>query len=391
MLKAQADYVISGQGPEAVGGYIEVISSQLRLPYGMSDHRKLVLESMEGQPPFEIAIRGRNLLIAGDTKSGKSWLAGLFCEQMILKEYTVYVFDPEGDYTSLALLPNTIVLGGGRLLPQFDDLTMLLQQGLSVVLNLSHLGHDEKASYIRYHLPLVAKYRRRRGYPHRILLDECHYFLNWPDHERLLDPELDSYTLVTYRPSQLAPSVLKTVDVVAVTRLAERSEVEAIQRLAGTDSTRNDWYETLAKLSITEAALLPPTIESRGELRRFVVAPRLTQHVRHRTKYFDIPVAAESEFVFTDNGRSLEESSGTLRELIESVERVSTHVVEAHLRRHDFSSWIANLFSDHELANTVRKLESHHNSSGSSENFGDELRAAIEQKYRCDTELCCEK
>ncbi len=65
LLKAQADTVISEQGPEAFGKYIEEISSQLRLPYGMSDHRKLVIESTEGQPPFEIAIRGRNLLIAG--------------------------------------------------------------------------------------------------------------------------------------------------------------------------------------------------------------------------------------------------------------------------------------------------------------------------------------
>lgn len=96
-------------------------------------------------------------MIAGDTQSGKSWLAGLLCEQMILKGYTVYAFDPEGDYTSLASRPNTVVLGGGRLLPQFDDLTMLLQQVLSVVLNPSHLGHDEKASHIRPPLAVGGK------------------------------------------------------------------------------------------------------------------------------------------------------------------------------------------------------------------------------------------
>ena len=174
LLKERADFVIPGTSPTAAGEYLEEISSQLRLPFEKGCHRKLVLEAMEGQPSFEIAIRGRNVLIAGDTQSGKSWLAGLLCEQMILQGYTIYAFDPEGDYTSLASLPNTVVLGGGRLLPQFDDLTMLLQQRLSVVRNLSHLGHDEKASNIRRHLPLVAKHRRRRGCPHRVLLDECH-------------------------------------------------------------------------------------------------------------------------------------------------------------------------------------------------------------------------
>lgn len=386
LLKQQADYVISGKGPEAVAAYIQQVSSQLRLPFEKAGQRKLVLEVMEGQPPLEIAIRGRNVLIAGDSKSGKSWLAGLLCEQMILKGYTIYAFDPEGDYESLALLPNTVMLGGGRLLPRFKDLKMLLPQGLSVVLNLSHLGQDEKRSYIWHYLPLVAKYRRRRGYPHRILLDECHYYLNRPDSEQLLDPELDSYALVTYRPSQLPQNIMRSVDAVIVTRLAERAEVDSVRRLVSADLTQSDWYEPLANLDITEAALLPPTEEARGEVRRFCVAPRLTQHVRHRTKYFDIPVATGSVFVFTENGRPSGESATTLRELAERVKRLASPVVEGHLRRHDFSKWIANLFGDNELAKTVRELELQHRANGTVENFGNALAAAIDERYECGSE-----
>jgi hypothetical protein len=385
LLKQRADYVIPGRGPEAAAAYISEVSSQVRLPYERAGQRKLILEELEGQPPFEVAIRGRNVLIAGDSKSGKSWLAGLLCEQMILKGYTVYAFDPEGDYTSLATLPNTVMLGGGRLLPQFDDLTALLPQGLSIVLNLSHLGQEEKMDYVCRHLPLVAKFRRRRGYPHRILLDECHYYLNRPDHERLLDPELDSYTLVTYRPSQLAQNIIRSVDVVIVTRLAERNEVESIRRLVGADMTQSDWYEALAHLGITEAALLPPTEEAHGDVRRFCVAPRLTQHVRHRTKYFDMPVAAGSVFVFTDKGRPLGQSASTLRELAERVKRLASPVVEGHLRRHDFSKWIANLFGDIELADTVRALESRHRGNRTVENFGNELAAAIDERYEAES------
>lgn len=114
-LKQQADHVISGRGPEAVAAYIQEVSSQVRLPFEKAGQRKLVLEVMEGQAPLEVAIRGRNVLVAGDSKSGKSWLAGLLCEQMILKGYHVCVFDPEGDYSSLAALPNTVMLGAGRL------------------------------------------------------------------------------------------------------------------------------------------------------------------------------------------------------------------------------------------------------------------------------------
>ena len=42
-----------------------------------------------------------NVLVTGDAKSGKSWVAGLLCEQLILHGYCVCVIDPDGDYSSL--------------------------------------------------------------------------------------------------------------------------------------------------------------------------------------------------------------------------------------------------------------------------------------------------
>lgn len=385
-LKDAAGHVIEGDGPAAVADYIERISTDIRLPIERTPHRKLILEDIEGHTPFEIAIRGRNVLVAGDSKSGKSWLAGLLIEQQILQGYTVYAFDPEGDYSTLALLPNTVVLGGGRLLPFGDDLKVLLQQGLSVILNLSHLQHHEKCEYIQHHLPLVASHRRERGFPHRILLDECHYFLAGSHDKRLLDSQLDSYTLVTYRPSQLSESVLKLVDVVAVTRLAEREEVDVLRNLLDdTEHSTTDthaWYEQLANLGITEAALLPPTQEAEGKLRRFIVAPRLTTHVRHRTKYFDVPVPKDREFIITDNGDAVGETAATLRELASAAGRVAPNVLAKHNWRHDFSRWISGLFCDHDLANDVRQLESEHKRNGSAEDFATSLAETIERRYQ---------
>ncbi|QEF97811.1 phosphoglycolate phosphatase [Stieleria maiorica] len=384
-LKQVAGHVIEGHGPAAVGEYIKRISADIRLPPETMTHRKLILEEIEGKAPFEIAIRGRNVLVAGDTKSGKSWLAGLLVEQQILQGYTVYAFDPEGDYSSLATLPNTVVLGAGRLLPHGDDLKMLLQQGLSVVLNLSHLEHHQKREYIQQHLPLVAQHRRERGFPHRILLDECHYFLDGTDGVGLLDSQLDGYTLVTYLPSLLPANVLKLVDVVAVTRLAEQKEVDALRNMLDDTTFSNvdshDWYDQLANLGITEAALLPPTEEVAGRLRRFVVAPRLTTHVRHRTKYFDIPVPEGRQFVFTENGRPVGETAATLRELSAAASRTTPSVLAGHNRHHDISRWIASLFCDHDLANDVRQLESKHKREVAKECFATDLAEIIERRY----------
>jgi hydroxymethylpyrimidine pyrophosphatase-like HAD family hydrolase len=382
-LQKAAGHIIEGDGPRAVAQYIERISTNIRLPIERTPHRKLILEEIEGHAPLEIAIRGRNVLVAGDSKSGKSWFAGLLVEQQILQGYTVYAFDPEGDYSSLASLPNTVVLGGGRLLPHGEDLKMLLQQGLSVVLNLSHLQHHEKSEYLQHHLPVVAAHRRERGFPHRILVDECHYFLE--ESTRLLDSQLDSYTLVTYRPSQLPKSVLKLVDVVVVTRLAEREEVDVLRNvLDDTEDSSIDsrgWYEQLANLSITEAALLPPTAEAEGQLRRFTVAPRLTTHVRHQTKYFNNPVPHGREFIFTDSGRAIGKSAATLRELAAAATHVAPHVLAHHNERHDFSRWIASEFCDHELANDVRQLESQHSRNGLVGNFSTNLSVVIERRY----------
>ncbi len=384
-LKESADFVLEGDGPEAVAGYIERISSDIRLPAETSTYRKVILEEIEGRTPFQMAIRSRNVLIAGDTKSGKSWLAGLLVEQQILKGYTVYAFDPEGDYSSLASLPNTLVLGGGRMLPQGDDLKLLLQQGLSVVLNLSHLEHHEKCKYICHHLPLVANHRRDQGIPHRIFLDECHYFLNCLPPGQLLDFQLDGYTLVTYRPSQLPAEVLGAIDVVAATRLAQSSEVDVLRDLLDDKSDEyidsHDWYGQLANLGITEAALLPPTREAGGRIRRFVVAPRLTNHVRHQTKYFDVPVSKQHEFVFTDNGHSIGESAATLRGLAEAALRVQANVLTNHCRHHDFSRWIADVFCDRDLANDVRKLESTMKRDEDVDGFVVGLCKTVEKRY----------
>ena len=99
---------------------------------------------------FSLAVRGRNVLVAGDAKSGKSWVAGLLCEQLILHGYCVCVIDPEGDYRSLEALPGVTVLGGEDPPPTPRELLRALRYpDRSVVIDLSRLPQDEKIEYIR--------------------------------------------------------------------------------------------------------------------------------------------------------------------------------------------------------------------------------------------------
>jgi hypothetical protein len=50
--------------------------------------------------------------------------------------------------------------------------------------------------------------------------------------------------------------------------------------------------------------LLPGADEADGKVVRFTVAPRLTEHVRHRSKYLDMPITDAHAFVFGEGPRA---------------------------------------------------------------------------------------
>jgi hypothetical protein len=126
-LRAVAHEVIDGTGPAAVADYIHRIVHQPRLSAAQMGRRRLLLGHQHDGEPVSLAIRGRTVLIAGEPGTGKSWLAGLLCEQLILQGYCVCVIDPEGDYRSLDTLPGVITLGGDDPPPSARELVKALR------------------------------------------------------------------------------------------------------------------------------------------------------------------------------------------------------------------------------------------------------------------------
>ena len=172
----------------------------------------------------------------------------------------------------------------------------------------------------------LAALRRRTGLPHRIVLDEAHYFLHEPGATRLLDLELNGYTLVTYRASRLSRAVL-------------------------------------------EASL----------------APRLTPHVRHRQKYVDVPVGDAQAFVFHTNGRLPTSRVRTLREFVAVLDSLDVTQADGYLRRGDFSRWIGDVFGDRALARELQKHEREYVDSGSG-NAVARIAAAVKSRYELAAE-----
>jgi hypothetical protein len=290
------------------------------------------------------------------------------CEQLILYGYSLCILDPEGDYTSLEALPGVVVLGGADPLPKTRDLMRALRHAdVSIVIDLSHTSSAAKLEYLRNILPALATLRRHTGLPHGIVVDEAHYFLHDPDVRDLLDLERNGYTLVTYRASRLHPDVLAASHAVIVTRESDPHEVEALRALCGScknGTSENEWKQLLGNLMIGEAVALPITDEAEGKVRRIRLAPRLTPHIRHFAKYIDIPVSEARAFVFWDGNSPTGRRARTLRKFVDVVEGSPPPALDGHLRRGDFSNWIAEVFGDYPLANNLKQLEEKYRSNG---------------------------
>lgn len=381
-LQASADEVLAGSGPAAVAGYVRRTMGELRLPRERAGHYQLSLGTFENGLALAFPLRGRNVLIAGDPRSGKSWVAGLVCEQMILQGYSVCVIDPEGDYRTLEPLPGMVILGGIEEPPQLPDVAQAVRHpDMSVVIDLSHLQQAEKVKYLYTLLPTLAAIRRTTGLPHRIVVDEAHYFLHEPNIRDLLDLNLGAYTLVTYRLSDLHPEARKAVEMVIVKRITDPQEVRALADMAKDGRSEAEWKRDLENLTLGQAALLPGSTEAEGKLRKFELFPRMTSHIRHKAKYLDMQLIEAQAFFFTNEDGSLAaEPARTLKEFCACLKTCSGTVLGGHAHRGDFSQWIEGVFHDRLLASQMRKIEQRYK-AGHERNLGGSLLKAVNERY----------
>jgi hypothetical protein len=360
----------------AVAPVIRACAESRILPILPRARRRLHFGHTPDGQEFSLAVKGRNILVAGDAKSGKSWAAGLLCEQLILHGYSVCIIDPEGDYRSLEALPGVTAIGGEGPPPTPRQLVRALRYpDRSVILDLSHMPQSEKIDYIKSVLPAVNVLRRRTGLPHRILLDEAHYFLHDPDADQLLDFALNGYLVVSYCASRLPKPLLDASEVIIVTCESNPQEIEALRkRCACCPTSDAAAWSKLPYLGYGQAVALPVTEEAGGQLRLFTLGPRLTPHVRHRQKYIDVPVSDSRAFVFSNLRRSR-----TLRQFTEAL-RDPRATLDGYLQRNDFSRWISDVFGDYALADDLRMIEERHRSGWEFDAAG-ELINAIRSRY----------
>ena len=328
--------------------------------------------------PVRMPASQVNLLVAGGSCSGKSYLTGLLAEQLTRAGYSLLLIDREGDHLDLASRRGVLALGGRDGPPAPRQLTQLLRHRFgSVVLDLSLLDDHAQHHYLRKVAPLVLAQRAATGLPHWIFLDEAHAVPDDPELRAQTDAAgATGYCYATYRPGDLSTAVRERIDYVIATAGGNDGQQDTIAYLA--ELTGHSVEAIAVKLGEERGrALLVRTGGVAAPL-AFNVGARATGHVRHWHKYINGLLPPRLRFHFHASGQV----AANLREFHRHLATCPHDTLAYHAARHDFSRWIAHVVQDHELAATIDRIETHpHEDETDIEASRTTLRAAIETRY----------
>jgi hypothetical protein len=374
-----ADEVVRGERPRDIAAYLQALSGRPEAPRLLTRRSVVTLGSTPDGRPVTLPPGGQNILLVGDSVSGKSWVAGLLCEQWLAQRYSLCVIDPEGDHGALQSVPDVVCLGRAANPPPLSEVISVLRHpDISLVVDLSQVHRSDKARYVSELLSQIRILRHATGRPHWVVLDEAHYFLDEAA-STMVDLTLGGNVFVTYRAASLPARIRNACSVRIATRLTRPREIETLRERETTSGPSTDWADALPTLAIGEAMLLPDGTGN-WEAARIELPPRQTDHVRHRVKYLSIPVPTGREFVFTRGGQPTGEQADTIRALAVQVRGVPDDVFVGHLARGDFSRWIADVYVDDTLATEVRGLERVHEYEALSD-VRSALARLIESRY----------
>lgn len=106
-------------------------------------HRALDLATLANRPEVDVLVDGhdivlRHLAILAMTGSGKSWTARRIIEQLADKDYPIVIFDPHGDYTGLADIPEF----RGRVERYYAQLPIFEEDSETVAKIVDTLGYE---------------------------------------------------------------------------------------------------------------------------------------------------------------------------------------------------------------------------------------------------------
>ncbi|MGF1599205.1 MAG: HAD hydrolase family protein [Acidimicrobiales bacterium] len=377
-LKDRADLVLDepdGRGVVALlrgpilTGSRPARSARWRLHIGAADGEAVTI------PASQI-----NVLIAGGSGMGKSYLAGLLAEEVSELGYSALIVDLEGDHLDLDDLRGVLSVGGVEPLPRPGEIHRLLRHRFgSVVLDVSLLDHPHQDAYISALPGIIEEERRQTGLPHWVFVDEAHRLVGTDLlGTTMLDEPNRGHCLVSYQPEHLTSISPRYLDVVLLTPGLEPDQLPGLARATG--RTSDHLAALLDGAMIGEAVIIEPA-RAPDHDRRFTVGGRRTTHVRHWHKYARLPLDPALHFHFRSiGGAPTGNVASSLHEFHHLLRGSPPDVIDHHVAGGDFSRWILAATRDDTLCDSFADAERSRGANDSVD-IRDDLVRAIEQRY----------
>jgi hypothetical protein len=353
---ALADDRVAQPGGAGVSSYIRTVLDRGGVVPTPRRRAVLLGKTSEGSE-VTLPNSGTNVVISGDPRSGKSWIAGLLAEQLIEQGYQICIVDPEGDYAQMGQRPKVVTLGHELALPSpINAAKFLSDEPLSIILTLSSLAPAEQLSYVEQLLAALESERDAMGIPHWLVIDEAHYFFQTQSPcLKYLSSQTGNFCLVTYRPRLLAGEVYGAIGAhILTTTKVEEERYFVTKILQAHDHLNLAAHSALEALELPRAGLLLTNAPA-TQWRVFTPVERITRHAHHSRKYADTRLPDDKAFRFINAGEPL--IAHNMIELHQAIQSAPLVSLCHHLSAGDFSRWVGEVLGDQQLARGLRKLE----------------------------------
>lgn len=291
------------------------------------------------------------VLIAGSSGLGKSTLATALIEKLAIQGFQTAVFDPEGDYASLA---EAVVLGDATNSPTADEALSVLEKPgpTPVAVNMLALPVAERPRFFAHLISKVCEMRSRLARPHWLVIDEAHHMLpaDLPADAHVLPADLPATIYVTVHPDAMSPRALAGVQtLIALGPQADKVIADFCAALAIAPPTLPPAGGDQQVLYWNRLSALGP---------RWIDADRPKQaRLRHTRKYAEGELGEDKSFYFRGPRDALNLRAQNLTLFLQLADGVDDETFLHHLRQGDYAAWFRTAIKDDEMAGEVDGLQ----------------------------------
>ncbi|HEY2020223.1 HAD hydrolase family protein [Paraburkholderia sp.] len=398
-LKKHADHVTRAAAGAGVAELIDMlIADDLRDIAAASPRNRIMLgtrhDAPDGEPAW-LSTHGTVALLVGASGCGKSTATAGLLERLAGAGCELCIVDPEGDYSNDDM---TIVLGDARAAPSIDEVVQLLRRPgrPAVAVNLLRVPIADRPGFCANLLLQVQRLRTQTGRPHWLVFEEAHHLFPavWASASQAIPEALETALAVTVSPEQLAPALLRQVDMVLSMGRDARAALQRFASASGhappaddgaadragdqaADGAADGSAAGDAQLAKGDALLWRVDAGAAPEL--VSLQPGSKERSRHRRKYAEGLLIPERSFYFRGEHNALNLRAHNLVLFVEIAEGVDAGTWQFHRQRGDYSRWFEQEIGDADLAADARRIEQDA-TLDAAESLA-RIRAAIHDRY----------